>query len=198
MKTLILYTTLYGATKSCAEELAGLLGEADLLAVSKKARPDLSAYDGVIVGSPVYMNALPKPMKQFLDAYEFDLLEKKLGIFLCCSNAKRFEKYLPYCFSFDLLEKAEVKECFGGILEEDKLRFWHRMITRAIRKQASAPPPEAVILHENIKKFAALWKGEPYFPPEPEPAPASPAEEAGGSSQTEEGGSSSPTEGEGT
>lgn len=179
MKTLILYTSLYGATRECAEELAKLLGEADLLAVGKKVRPDFSAYDSVIVGGPVYMNSLPKPMKQFLDEWEPELLEKRLGLFLCCANPKRFERYLPYCFSFEMLDKAEVKECFGGRIDEKKLKFLHKLVIKAVRKQASTPPPESAILHENIRAFAARWKGDPLPETDPKGPQAKPEEDPG-------------------
>lgn len=175
MRTLIVYSSVYGTTEKCAFELKEkLAGEADLFRLVKKKTPELSGYDRVIFGCPVYMSKLTKEGAIFLDRFEDELLEKEFALFLTCSNVKKktFERNLAYNFSFELLEHAKAKGCFGGELDEDKLHFFHRLMTKMVRaQQTEIPNPQ--ILHERIGYFAEVLEGSREAgtenPPLPEP-----------------------------
>lgn len=52
MSTLIVYTSKYGSTEKCAKQLAEQLTDSFELVDSV---PDLSLFDSIIIGSPIYM-----------------------------------------------------------------------------------------------------------------------------------------------
>lgn len=177
MRTLIVYSSIYGATEKCAIELKEKLpGEAELFRLVGKKVPELSGYDRIVFGCPVYMGKLTKEGILFLDRFESELLEKDFSLFLSCSNVgkKAFEHNLNYNFSFELLEHAKAKGCFGGELEVEKLHFLHRLVTKMIRaQQTEVPDPK--ILHERIGYFADVLEGRREAgtenPPLPKPEP---------------------------
>ena len=126
------------------------------------------------------MSRLTKEGIRFLDLFEGELLEKEFALFLVCSNVgkKTFERNLDYNFSFELLEHAKAKGCFGGELEMEKLHFLHRMLTKMVRAQQAGEVPQPEILHERIGYFAEVLEGtreagsENPPLPKPQPAPA--------------------------
>lgn len=156
MKTLLLYATKYGSTKTCVEYLLPKLqGEVTAVQYSTKTPIMIEDYDAVIIGSPIYMGKIPKQLADFAENYEQQLLTKKVGIFLVCSNVRNFKKHLAYSFSFELLEKAEVKECFGGIMDISKLKFFDKMITNVIRNKAEEEQiPKSELLYDKMNSFA--------------------------------------------
>ena len=192
MRTLIVYSSVYGTTEKCALELKEKLsGEVELFRLVKKKTPELSGYDRIIFGCPVYMGKLTKEGERFLELCEGELLEREFALFLTCSNVgkKTFQHNLDYNFSFELLEHAKAKGCFGGELELEKLHFMHRMLTKMIRaQQAEVPDPK--ILHERIGYFAEVLEGVREAgtenPPLPKPEPVH-TDEASNSSEGENG-----------
>ena len=156
MKTLLVYATKYGSTKTCVEYLLPKLqGEVTAVQLPTNTPIQLEEYDAVIIGSPIYMGKIPKILSDFTDNFEQQLLTKKVGLFLVCSNVRNFKKYLAYSFSFELLEKAEVKECFGGIMEINKLKFFDKMITNIIRKKVEEEQiPKSELLYDKMDSFA--------------------------------------------
>ena len=63
---LVVYSSKHGSTKRCAEMLAEML-QADLLNAAEGLEVSLDKYDVVVLGSPVYVGQLLKPMKRFLE-----------------------------------------------------------------------------------------------------------------------------------
>jgi len=153
MRTLIVYSTKYGSTGQCAEKLAELTG-ADLFRLAKKKFPDISQYDAVILGSPVYMGKISPLMQAFLNAHEQKLHDKRVGIFVLCGVPADFKRHLVYNFSFELLEKAEAKECFGGEINQQKLKFFDKLIVKAVAKSRSEGMGESDVSEEKVQSFA--------------------------------------------
>ena len=113
MKTAIVYYSMFGNTKLVAEQMSAAL-DADLIPlVPKKAYPnsgfkmffwggksavmgekpnlepyafDPTAYDLVILGSPVWAGTFAPPVRTFLHQHRDDLRAKRLAVFFCCSG----------------------------------------------------------------------------------------------------------------
>jgi len=81
MKTLVVYYSLFGATKLVANELAAALG-ADLKKTNKMGL-DITEYGLIIVGTPTWNGKPSWPVKNFLKRNDFS--GKKLAFF--CTKA---------------------------------------------------------------------------------------------------------------
>lgn len=83
MKTLIVYATKNGTTKKAAEILAERLGGADVKNIACDTF-SLADYDRVLVGSNIRMGTVDRKIRAFLLSQIAILLQKELGLFLCC------------------------------------------------------------------------------------------------------------------
>lgn len=155
MNTLILYTSTYGFTKECAEELKGqLLGEVTVINAGADAIPSLDGFDTVILGSSVYIGQINKKLKAFIDANVDALSQKRLGLFLCCGLPDNLDQVLSLNFPETLRDKAVI-ECFGGELRTEKMKLGHKMMTAMMKKvTAKEGKPEPKKLPEKITAFA--------------------------------------------
>lgn len=144
-RTICLYATLGGSTKSCAEEIARQL-HCEIADLSNKV-PDLIPYKRVILGSGIYMGSLPKKVRKFLKENEKILEDRELSIFVCCLN----QNYLPYLQASvpqRLLERAETA-WFGGVLRPERLKGLYRLIAKAAEKKNTS----AEIEHARLANF---------------------------------------------
>jgi menaquinone-dependent protoporphyrinogen oxidase len=160
MSTLIIYASKYGCTERCAKSLAAKLsGKVDLVNIKKGQAPDISKYDVIIVGGSIYVGQIQKSIKEFCINDLSTLKEKKVGLFICCGFAENTEQHMANAFPRELLEVAVTKECFGGELNIEKMKFFDKLLTKMITKatnksdsKAKSAPPK--ILTDNITKLA--------------------------------------------
>lgn len=82
-QVLVAYATKYGATVEIAEKIGEALRQAGLPAdvLPAASVSDLSAYQGVVLGSAVYIGQWRKEAVRFLQAYETVLAEKLVWLF---------------------------------------------------------------------------------------------------------------------
>jgi len=158
MKTLVIYATTYGFTKECVEDLKKQI-KGDILTVNVMSdkKPSLDEFDNIVIGGSIYMGHFQKKLRTFCTENLNMLLNKRLGLFLCCGLLENFEETLKRSFPEELLKKAVVKECFGGELRTDKMNFVHKMISGLMKKATEKEgKPEPVKIPENIRKFAEM------------------------------------------
>ncbi len=159
MKTLILYASTYGYAEQCAKKLADELGGADVINAGKNAPPSLNGYDAVIIGGSVYMGQIQKNLKEYMQQQKSELITKKLGLFICSGLPDNLDESFTANFPGELLEKADAKEYFGGMLDKSKMSIGHRMITKmmeSVNKKEGKEGPEP--RPENIKKLAEAMR----------------------------------------
>ncbi|MGL5616436.1 MAG: flavodoxin domain-containing protein [Sarcina sp.] len=154
MKTAIIYGSKSGTTEKCALKLKEKLGEVDLINILEE-KVNLQNYDNLIIGSPIRMGALMKPIKNLLVEETEMLLSKKLGIFLCNGFVEKTEEFIKANISEDLVNHATVIMSFGGELDVDKLKGFDKFVTKIVSKNTDIKPK---ILEENIEKFVANFK----------------------------------------
>jgi len=89
-KILIAYATKHGATSSAASKIADVLCEEGFQVDLKLARKvkNISEYDAVIVGSPIYIGQWLCGARQFLNRYQAVLAEKQVAVFVTCTYLK--------------------------------------------------------------------------------------------------------------
>jgi menaquinone-dependent protoporphyrinogen oxidase len=170
LKVLILYETTHGATKVCAEKLAEALhGQADVFR-ARHFTGDLSNYDCVIVGSPIYGSSAAKQITGFCSVNCEQLAKKSFAVFFSCLSEDRQEidKYLRQNFPQKLVETAIAYESFGGAFYFSRLNFLDRFIdkilVKAYAKSAGIAVPDGktdfvTISEEKIKAFAEKIEG---------------------------------------
>ncbi|HBL83394.1 MAG: hypothetical protein A2Y17_04465 [Clostridiales bacterium GWF2_38_85] len=162
MKTLIIYSTTYGFTEDCINDLQKQLnGETKAINIMKESGVDLQDFDKVVIGGSIYMGQVQKQLKTFCEQNLDKLKQKKVALFLCCGFVDNFEQNLQNNFPAKLINSAFAKQCFGGELRLDKMKFTHKMITKMMKKMtAKDNKPEPVKISGNIKTLAeAVNKG---------------------------------------
>lgn len=155
MRTLLVYSSKYGCTEKCAEILAKKLsGETRLINLKKDKNPDLSGYDSVVVGGPIYIGKINKEVKSFC-AKNLDLLKgRRLGLFICCmAEGEQAKGELDGAFRKELLETAIAKDYFGGEFMVTKMNPMDRLIVKKIAKTENNV---SNILTDRIERFARL------------------------------------------
>lgn len=138
MKTLILYTTKYGFTEDCIQNLAGQLeGEVQSVNLMESKAPDLADADQVILGGAVYIGHVDKKLRTFCEQNLEALLGKRTGLFLSCGLPENFQQSLEASFPAPLIENAAGIECFGGELRVERMKALDKIMTNAMKKSAA-------------------------------------------------------------
>ena len=139
MATLIVYISKYGSTEKCAQLLADkLVGDVELCNLRRTKQVDLALYDKVIVGGSIYMGRIQKAVKAFCEHHGKELIQKKLGLFICCMrDGDVAETELMTSFEPELLEHAITSDYFGGEFQMSKMNFIDRFIVKKVSKVES-------------------------------------------------------------
>lgn len=89
-KILIAYDTKHGATSSIADRIADVLCAEGFQVDLKMARKvkDVSAYDAVIAGSPIYLFSWLPGATNFLNKFKTALADKPVALFITCTYLK--------------------------------------------------------------------------------------------------------------
>lgn len=145
MKTLIAYSGKYGATQACASRIADKLqGTVDVVNLDTKKDIDLAPYDRVVVGCSVYMGKPRKAAQQFCKRNLATLLEKEVGLYLCCIQdlEKTVNQQFELAYPQQLLHHARVYTQLGGVVDFTKLKpldkFIMNMIAGDLRKKTKS------------------------------------------------------------
>ena len=147
MNTLILFATQYGYTAECAEKLKqAISGDVTLNDIGKERAPELGGFDTVIVGGSIYMGRVQAKVSEFCAAHEGELLQKKIGLFLCCGLPQNLNESLAASFSTQLRAHAKAVGCFGGELRTSRMKPMHKLIANMMQKaggKSGIEPPRA-------------------------------------------------------
>lgn len=147
MKTLLLYASQYGYTADCAAKLqTELAGEVTLVDINKHNAPDLGGFDAVVIGGSIYMGRVQAQISQYCAAHEAELLQKKLGVFLCCGLPQNLDESLAASFPETLRTHAKAVGCFGGELRTTRMKPMHKLIAGMMQKagaKSGIEPPKA-------------------------------------------------------
>ncbi|MDL2318367.1 flavodoxin domain-containing protein [Eubacteriales bacterium OttesenSCG-928-A19] len=160
--TLIAYTSKYGGTKTCAEKIAKRLpGQTTLLDLDTTAAVDLTPYDSVVIGCSVYMGKPRKAAKKFCEQYRDALLERNVGLFLCCIQDldKTVAQQFELAFPKTMMAHATVLGTLGGVVDFTKLKLFDRFIMNIVagdlRKKLGGDLV-STLSDERINRFSEL------------------------------------------
>ena len=135
-RVLVAYATRYGSTAEVAEAVAATLRDrgvaADLAGLGREA--DLSAYNGLVLGAPLYMFRWHKQARHFLSRNREWLTQHPVAVFALgpfnddvkelADARKQLDKELA---RYQWFEPADVV-VFGGKFDPAGLRFPHNLI----------------------------------------------------------------------
>lgn len=148
MKTLVLFASKHGCTKTAAQLLAAQLSDADLFEIAEQSSFSLANYDTVLIGAAIYVGQIDKALTQYLTSNQATLLQKRIGLFVCCGQAEKAMEQLGAAFPKDLVQAAVAKGYFGYAFEH--LSFAEKMICKVLK----APIGKIEIRTADIAAFA--------------------------------------------
>ena len=135
MKTVIIYISKHGTTEKVAKIIADKLnlGKTDLINLSKEKIINIESFDRIIIGGSIHMASVHKKTKKFCEYNNSTLLEKTLGLFLCCmeTGEKSIEQF-ENAFSKDLRRHALSTAMLGYEYNLDKMNFIERILVKKI------------------------------------------------------------------
>lgn len=135
MSTLTVYSTRHGAAARCADILREKASSENTV-VNAKDNPQLSLheYNAVILGASVYVGKIQPEMIAFCQENREQLLQKKLGLYICSGNHSESGREYLKLFGDDLFAHASARELFGDEIHWETLNFIEKLAMRIIRK----------------------------------------------------------------
>lgn len=128
MKTLVLYSSKTGNTKTAAKYIAKHIKGASLVNFAEK-QPNIKNYDLIIVGSGVYFGKINNKLKKYLKENIDDLLEKKFALFFCCDKTtdKKIKYLIDKNFKGRLQDNAIDIVCASKNVETSNSYYYNKM-----------------------------------------------------------------------
>jgi menaquinone-dependent protoporphyrinogen oxidase len=158
MKTLILYGTAYGCTEKCAFKLAKCIkGDVRLLNLEGNKEIDMTDYEIVIIGGSIRLGRMNRSVSNFCRKNFDVLLEKNIGLFICCMNEiDHAKEYFRAGFPRELQNQAIAKGFFGGELNLEEMTSFERSLLKNV---INIDKSISLIKEDNIKDFARMILG---------------------------------------
>ncbi|WMJ72646.1 flavodoxin domain-containing protein [Cytophagaceae bacterium ABcell3] len=152
MRTAIIYASKHGTSGKVADIISGKLSAHDVTVYSlaKNGNPDIGCYDLVIIGGPIYAGNPLDAMKKFCEKNLSDLLQKKVGLYLCCMNKAEQQSYMENSFPEELRKHSSASVIAGGEMILENMSFFERLIVRFVAKTKKSV---SAIDYQAIDKF---------------------------------------------
>lgn len=158
MNAVVIYSSKYGTTKTCAENIAKGLNNANFVDIKKVKGIDLSAYDTVIIGSSIRMGQTNKKIKKFCEQNAEELTKKNLGLFICSGMEENANKDFNVNFEKKLLQNCTYKSWLGGEIDLKKARGIDKVIVGMVVKMFENDGHKTYpkINEKNIEEFIKM------------------------------------------
>lgn len=154
VKKLIVFGTKSGTTENCAMRIKANMNFQDVEVINLKVdnKPDLSNYDTIIIGTPIYMGRINGKVNSFLLKNHDILMQKNIHFFVCglahgAEGVELFRKEIAE----DLFNHASQVRQLGSEIHPERLNPLYRMI---IKKIIEAQKPDIGLLETEIDEFA--------------------------------------------
>ena len=157
MSILIAYAGSHGCTEKCAQKVKARLSSDTYLLNLKQEKPgDLRQYDPIIIGGSIHIGKMQTAVKNFCTGHLSELLQKKIGLFVCCmEQGEKARLQVENAFPKALRGHAVVVEIFGGAFDFERMNFLQRAI---IRKVANVDHSISRIKDEKISEFITAFQ----------------------------------------
>ncbi|MCK5136436.1 MAG: hypothetical protein KAR19_11660 [Bacteroidales bacterium] len=154
MKTLIAYSTTLGCTEQCASKLKNDLGaDVEMVRISRRRRYNLHNHETIIIGGSIHEGMIQRSVYKFCENNLDVLLQKQIGLFVCCMDPDANEqKLIKRAFPDQLVKHALASGFFGGELNIKKMNLLQKIMTR----KAARLQKEPEIDFQKILDFARM------------------------------------------
>ena len=134
MRTAIVYASKHGTTEKVAQNIQKMIGKdkAQLFNLKNNKHFDLTQFDQVVVGGSSHAGTIQKRIKNFVDQHRPELLEKKLGLFICCMHEQEAETEFNNAYPEILRSHAVSKKIMGGEFRFEKMNFIEKALVKKI------------------------------------------------------------------
>jgi menaquinone-dependent protoporphyrinogen oxidase len=155
MRSLIIYCSSHGTTEKAVRLLTENL-QGEVLAVDlkrEKTEYDLNSYDTVIIGGSIHAGQIQRKLKQFMKDNHDVLVDKNLGLFLCCMrDGDAATEQFNNAFPQELRKGSAAMGLFGGEFLVTKMNFFERQI---VKKVDGIITDQSKLDSESIMQFAS-------------------------------------------
>ena len=153
MSTAIVYISKHGTTNKVALLLKEKSKDSmDLIDLRKDQKPDLSLYDTVIIGGSIHAGMIQKQIKKFCELNGDLLLQRTLGLFLCCMYEEESAlKQFNIAYPDKLRNHAKATGLLGGEFIFERMNFFEKLI---VKKVSGFKETVSKINMDEVNKFA--------------------------------------------
>lgn len=137
MRVAVLYGSKYGFTKEIATTLRNALGDHAAIYNLMEETPMLEDYEGLVIGTAVYMGKGRKEVREFIHQNKEALKHKKIWLFLSGANGEELNKQLEICFTKALVEVSIFSTHVGYKLDREKMSILDKLIMKMVNKDGS-------------------------------------------------------------
>jgi menaquinone-dependent protoporphyrinogen oxidase len=128
----------------------------ELVRISSRRRYNLQKYETIIIGGSIHEGMIQRSVYKFCESNLETLLQKQVGLFVCCMDPDANEKELiGRAFPARLVQHALASGFFGGELNIKKMNLLQKIMTR----KAARLQKEPEIDFERILAFAHKIQG---------------------------------------
>ncbi|RLD51150.1 MAG: flavodoxin, partial [Bacteroidetes bacterium] len=140
-ETLIAYSTTLGCTEQCASKLKEDLGEGvEMVRISRRRRYNFQDYNTIIIGGSIHEGMIQRSVFKFCENNLEVLLQKQVGLFICCMDLDANEQELiDRAFPVKLVKHALASGFFGGELNIKKMNLLQKIMTRKAARLKKEP-----------------------------------------------------------
>jgi menaquinone-dependent protoporphyrinogen oxidase len=135
MATAILYRTNHGTTYKVSKLVKSELTDSfvELINMAKVNKVNFSLYDTIIIGGSIHGGKIQSELKKFMRKNEDELMQKELGLFLCCMEVgekakEQFEENFPE----KLRTHARASATLGGEFLVEKMNFFEKIVVKKL------------------------------------------------------------------
>lgn len=98
----------------------------------EKVPDNIDCYDQVVLGGSIHFGKIQKEVRQFCQDHFNELLEKKLGLYMCYMLEDKAKEEFDDAFPEELRNHASALGFFGGELKLEKMNMIDSFVTRNI------------------------------------------------------------------
>ena len=160
MTYLIVYMSQHGTTAKIAADLKEKLGpeKTKLVNLEQDQVPALDEFPAIIIGGSVHAGTIQQELMTFCVRNKTELLQKRLGLFMCYMNKDLGDLEFEDSFPIDLRKHATAKGFFGGEFLFEKMTALER---DSVRKVKGIEDSVYRIDEKAIQKFIEDIKADP-------------------------------------
>ena len=135
MTYLIIYMSRHGTTAKIAADIKEKLGtdKTTLVNLEEDQIPSLDKFPTVIIGGSVHAGTIQQELMTFCIRHKTELLQKRLGLFMCFMNSDLGDLEFEDSFPVDLRRHAIAKGLFGGEFLIEKMTALERASVKEVK-----------------------------------------------------------------